>query len=314
VLLVDDHRVLLDRVSSLLSDDFDVVGLCTDGRQAIDAAPTVAPDVVVLDINMPGLDGFQTMRGLTQAGSRAPVVILSLHDAEECVAEAFRCGARGYVLKRQVVHDLSGALDQVLQGRLFAPSLTSLYRLTNGPSAPHAMQLYGDVPPFLDGLAAFFDKALRHGDATCIAATEDVREGLRARLRVRGWDVGGSPGHDRCLFLDAGETLNRFMRNGLPDAELLAELVAQLDDFRRTVANNATSGLTMFGNMVVSLIASGNAAGTIALEKQWNALTQDRPYFTLCGYATSCFQNGSADLWSRVCAEHWAVSQASDLS
>ena len=56
----------------------------------------------------------------------------------------------------------------------------------------------------------------------------------------------------------------------------------------------------------------GNAAGTIALEKQWNALTQDRPYFTLCGYATSCFQNGSADLWSSVCAEHWAVSQASD--
>ena len=168
-------------------------------------------------------------------------------------------------------------------------------------------------PSFLDGLAAFFDMALRHGDATCIAATEDVREGLRARLRVRGWDVGGSPGHDRCLFLDARETLNRFMRNGLPDAELLAELVAELDDFRRAVANNATSGLTMFGNMVVSLIASGNAAGTIALEKQWNALTHDRPYFTLCGYATSCFHNGSAHLWPSVCAEHWAVSQASDL-
>jgi len=313
VLLVDDHPALLDRVSSLLSDDFDVVGLYTDGREAIDAAPTVAPDVVVLDINMPGLDGFQTMRALEQSGSRAPVVFLSLHDAEDYVAEAFRCGARGYVLKRQVVDDLSGALDQVLHGRLFAPSLTSLYRLGDGTGASHAMQLYGDVPSFLDGLAAFFDMALRHGDATCIAATEDVREGLRARLRVRGWDVGGSPGDDRCLFLDAPDTLNRFMRNGLPEPELLAELVAELDDFRRAVANNATSGLTMFGNMVVPLIASGNTEGTIALEKQWNALTHDRPYFTLCGYATSCFHNGSADLWSSVCAEHWAVSQASHL-
>ena len=313
MLLVDDHPALLDRVSSLLSDDFDVVGLYTDGREAIDAAPTVAPDVVVLDINMPGLDGFQTMRALEQSGSRAPVVFLSLHDAEDYVAEAFRCGARGYVLKRQVVDDLSGALDQVLHGRLFAPSLTSLYRLGDGTGASHAMQLYGDVPSFLDGLAAFFDMALRHGDATCIAATEDVREGLRARLRVRGWDVGGSPGDDRCLFLDAPDTLNRFMRNGLPEPELLAELVAELDDFRRAVANNATSGLTMFGNMVVPLIASGNTEGTIALEKQWNALTHDRPYFTLCGYATSCFHNGSADLWSSVCAEHWAVSQASHL-
>jgi len=313
VLLVDDHPALLDRVSSLLSDDFDVVGLYTDGREAIDAAPTVAPDVVVLDINMPGLDGFQTMRALEQSGSRAPVVFLSLHDAEDYVAEAFRCGARGYVLKRQVVDDLSGALDQVLHGRLFAPSLTSLYRLGDGTGASHAMQLYGDVPSFLDGLAAFFDMALRHGDATCIAATEDVREGLRARLRVRGWDVGGSPGDDRCLFLDAPDALNRFMRNGLPEPELLAELVAELDDFRRAVANNATSGLTMFGNMVVPLIASGNTEGTIELEKQWNALTHDRPYFTLCGYATSCFHNGSADLWSSVCAEHWAVSQASHL-
>jgi len=312
VLLVDDHPALLDRVSSLLSDDFDVVGLFTDGREAIDAAPTVAPDVVVLDINMPGLDGFQTMRALEQSGSLAPVVFLSLHDGDEYVAEAFRCGARGYVLKRQLVQDLSGALDQVLQGRMFAPSLTSLYRLAS-PGASHAMQLYGDVPSFLDGLAAFFDMALRHGDATCIAATEDVREGLRARLRVRGWDVSGSPRDDRCLFLDANETLNRFMRNGLPDVDLLAALVAELDDFRRAVADNATSGLTMFGNMVVSLIEDGNTAGAIALENQWNALTHDRPYFTLCGYATSCFHNGSADLWSSVCAEHWAVSQASDL-
>ena len=313
VLLVDDHRVLLERVSSLLSDDFDVVGLFTDGRQAIDAAPTVSPDVVVLDINMPGLDGFQTMRALEQSGSRAPVVFLSLHDAEEYVTEAFRCGARGYVLKRQLVHDLSGALDQVLHGGMFAPSLTSLYRLADGSGASHAMQLYGDVPSFLDGLATFFDMALRRGDAPCIAATDDVREGLRTRLQVRGWDVGGSPGHDRCLFVSAREALNRFMRNGLPDAELFAELGAEIDEFRRAAAENEISRLTMFGNMVVPLIEGGNTAGAISLENQWNALTHDRPYVTLCGYATSCFHNGPADSWSRVCAEHWAVSQANDL-
>jgi CheY-like chemotaxis protein len=312
VLLVDDHRILLDRVSSLLSEDFDVVGVFTDGRAAIDAAPSLAPDVVVLDINMPGLDGFQTMRALEQSGSRAPVVFLTLLDAEEYVAEAFRRGARGYVVKRQLVHDLSAALDQVLHGRLFAPSLTSLYQLADFPRASHAVELYGEVPSFLDGLATFFDTALRRGDATCITATDDVREGLRTRLQVRGWDVGGSPGHDRCLFVNAREALNRFMRNGLPDAELLAALVAELDDFRRGVAN-ATSRLTIFGNMAVSLIASGNAAGAIALEKQWHALTHDGPYFTLCAYATSCFATSSADLWSRVCAEHGAVSQASDV-
>ena len=313
VVLVDDHRTVLDNVSSLLSNDFDVVGLFTDGRQAIDAAPAVAPDVIVLDINMPGLNGFETMRALEQSGSRAPVVFLSLHNAEEYVAEAFRCGGRGYVLKRRLAQDLRGALDQVLHGRMFAPSLTSLYQLAGSTGASHAMQLYGDVPSFLDGLAAFFDMALRHGDATCIAATEDVSEGLRARLRARGWDVGGSPGHDRCLFVDAKDALNRFMRNGRPDADQFAEFGAEIDEFRRAAAENETSRLTMFGNMVVSLMEGGNAAGAIALENQWNALTHDRPYFTLCGYATSCFHNGSADLWSNACAEHWAVSNATDF-
>src|SRR5262245_16955440 len=99
VLLVDDHQAILEQVSAMLADDFDVVNVATDGRQAIDTARHVDPDLIVLDINMPGLDGFQTIRALEQAGSRAPVVFLSMVDAEEQVSEAFRCGARGYVLK-----------------------------------------------------------------------------------------------------------------------------------------------------------------------------------------------------------------------
>src|SRR3954470_20733056 len=77
VLLVDDQRGILEIVSALLADDFDVVGVATDGRQAVDTARRIAPEVIVLDINMPGLDGFQTKRELDRAGSRAPVVFLS---------------------------------------------------------------------------------------------------------------------------------------------------------------------------------------------------------------------------------------------
>jgi len=211
------------------------------------------------------------------------------------------------------VHDLGSALHQVLRGRLFAPSLTSLYRLPKGPGSSHAMQLYGAVPSFLDGLAAFFDMALRRGDATFITTVEDVRDALRARLRARGWDVGGSPGHNRCLVLDVNEVLNRFMRNGRPDPELLAEIIEELEQFRRSVTEHDTSRLTIFADTAVPLIASGNIEGALALEHHWNALTHDRPFFTLCGYATTCFHDGPADLWSNACAEHWAVSQASDL-
>ena len=84
VLLVDDHRRFLDTVSAILSPDFDVVGVATDGAQAVDSAARLNPDVIVMDVQMPGLDGFQTLRAIKQSGLRdTPSVFLSMHDADE---------------------------------------------------------------------------------------------------------------------------------------------------------------------------------------------------------------------------------------
>src|SRR5678816_1271123 len=107
VFLVDDHRGVLNRVSALLAHECDVVGTATDGRQALDAVRALDPDAIVLDINMPGLNGFQTMQALEQAQSRTPVVFLSLIDADEEIREAFRRGGRGYVVKTRMADDLS---------------------------------------------------------------------------------------------------------------------------------------------------------------------------------------------------------------
>ena len=312
VFLVDDHRQVLDAVSAMLADDFDVVGVATDGSQALDTVRQIDPDVIVLDVDLPGLDGFQTLRALKRGGlPTPPVVFLSMHDADDIISEAFRCGGRGYVLKSQCGRDLARALDQALRGRVFVPSLAALFGLANGGG--HAMQLHGGVESFLDGLAGFFDCALRRGDATCVIATRRVREGLGDRLQARGWNVGGSSGHKRYLVIDAADALQRFMRNGLPEADRLAEVAAELDQYRRAVAEGATSRLTVFGNMVVSLSADGNAEAVIALERQWNTLTHELPFFTLCGYARSCFHEGVPDLWPGVCAEHRALSHASDV-
>jgi len=310
VLLVDDHQGVLNHVSATLDDGYDVVGVATDGRRALEKAREVSPDVIVLDINMPGLNGFQTMRALQQSGSRVPVVFLSMLDAEDLVGEAFRCGGRGYVVKTHAARDLAGAIDQVLLGRLFAPSLTSLFHLANGGG--HAMQLYGEAGSFLDGLAAFFDVALRRGDATCVIATEEVRRGLDTRLQARGWGVGRVSGHERYLVLDADDALRRFMRDGAPQADLLSEIAVELDQYRLSVSGGPTSRLTIFGNMVVSLSEAGNDNAVIELERLWNSLTHHLPFLTLCGYSTSCLNAHAPDLWAKACAEHWAVSHAAD--
>ena len=106
VLVADDHALMRESVSAMLSRDFDVVAVASDGEQALAAARRTDPDVVVLDITMPGLDGFQTARALARSRTRAKVVFLSALDGDDYVAEAFASGGRGYVSKARTPFDV----------------------------------------------------------------------------------------------------------------------------------------------------------------------------------------------------------------
>ena len=80
VLLADDHEAMLHRVGELLAGDCDVIGTAIDGRQALDAAQDLKPDVLVLDISMPVINGMETTRRLKAAGAKARIVFLTVHD------------------------------------------------------------------------------------------------------------------------------------------------------------------------------------------------------------------------------------------
>jgi DNA-binding NarL/FixJ family response regulator len=310
VLLVDDHPGILAQVSALLAGDFDVVGTATDGHQALAVAGQLDPDAIVLDINMPGCDGFQTMRALKQAQSRAAVVFLSMLDDEEPVCEAVRLGARAYVVKPYMMKRLASALDQALLGRLFLPSLTSW--LEGEFESRHAVHLFGSEASFADTLASVFHAALRRGDAACLTANERLRQSVRERLRARGWDIGRSSGPNRYREVDAADALNSFMRDGLPDADRISVMVQELDDFRRAFTDGGQSRLVIGGCLAGALSAEGNVAGALALERIWNDLTHDRPFLTVCGYASSCFHDAHPELWTDISAEHGIVSHAND--
>jgi len=308
VLLVDDHPWILKAVSTLLADEYDVLGVATDGSQAVDVARNVQPDAIVLDINMPDADGFQTFQALERGGSRATVVFLSAVEEKEFVGEVFRLGGHGYVLKSRVATDLPSALDHVLSGRRFVPSLPSLPALAN--SCGHAIHLHGGVESSLDSLAALFDVTLRRGDATCVIGTEDVREGLGSRLRARGWDIGAL---SRYRVIDVADAMRGFMRDGLPDPTLLAGIVFELDQYRLSAAEAEIPRLLLYGNIAATLNAAGNAQAAIALERLWDSLTRDLPFLTVCGYDTSGLYDSGPDVWPSVCGPHGAVTQASHL-
>ena len=117
VLLADDHEAMLDRVARLLATEFGVVGTVTDGQQALDAAMALKPDVLVLDISMPVMNGIETARRLKEAGAETCIVFLTVHDDPDFAREALEAGALGYVIKQRIASDLVAAIKKAHAGR-----------------------------------------------------------------------------------------------------------------------------------------------------------------------------------------------------
>src|SRR5689334_23038990 len=122
VLVVDDLPAILETVTRILSDDFEIVGYAQDGEGAIEAANTLNPDILVLDIEMPFRNGIQVASHLRDSGSRVKVIFLTMHNDVDYVEAAWSVGALGYVLKSHIAHDLLFAVEEVLQGRRFISS------------------------------------------------------------------------------------------------------------------------------------------------------------------------------------------------
>ena len=123
VLVVDDNEVLLTRAAAILALSCAVVGTVTDGPTALKAAEALQPDIIVLDISMPGMTGLEVARRLRSAGSTAALVFLTVHDGEEFISAARSAGAIGYVVKSRLLTDLPFAVREACQGRQFVSAV-----------------------------------------------------------------------------------------------------------------------------------------------------------------------------------------------
>jgi DNA-binding NarL/FixJ family response regulator len=119
ILLVDDSERILRAVSRVLADEFNVVGYAYEGAEAIKSAIRLKPDVVVMDIVMPRVDGIQATRRLSKMNSPAKTVVLSGLEDQDFVEASLAAGASGFVFKSCMVRDLSLAIREALAGRVF---------------------------------------------------------------------------------------------------------------------------------------------------------------------------------------------------
>ena len=174
--------------------------------------------------------------------------------------------------------------------------------------AGHVVQFYGEDGFLLDELSRFIGTALGAGDAAVVIATREHREGLAARLRIRGLDTGMAIAQGRYILLDAAETLARIAPGGSPDRVRFAEIVGGVMARAMTVPEGEPRRIAAFGEMVALLWADGKPDAAICLEQLWNGLAKTYSFHLRCAYPMSSFcREEHGDLLLKVCAEHSAV-------
>jgi DNA-binding NarL/FixJ family response regulator len=125
VLLADDHALILGAFEKLLAGECEIVGQVGDGRALVTAVEALNPDVVVLDISMPLLNGLEAGRQIKQKSRNVKLVYLTMNEDPDLAAEAFRAGASGYLLKSSAASELATAIREVAQGRSYITPLVA---------------------------------------------------------------------------------------------------------------------------------------------------------------------------------------------
>jgi DNA-binding NarL/FixJ family response regulator len=138
VLLADDHKIVLEGLKSLLGGEFEVVGSVEDGRALVDQAAALHPDVIVVDISMPKLNGIEAARQIKKTDKDVKIVFLTMHLDATYAADAFEAGASGFVLKHSAPSELTTAIHEAMKGQtyvspLIAGDLIRTYREGDSP-------------------------------------------------------------------------------------------------------------------------------------------------------------------------------------
>lgn len=125
ILLADDHVLIADALKGMLAPNYDVVGAVGDGRSLLAAAESLKPDLIIVDIGMPQLNGLDATRQIKRLLPKVKVIVVTMNEDSGLVAEAFRAGAMGYLLKHSAFQELLLAIQEVLKGASYlSPRIT----------------------------------------------------------------------------------------------------------------------------------------------------------------------------------------------
>lgn len=199
VLLVDDHTVVRQGLKALLKseEDIEVIGEAENGRQAVMMAKKTPPDVVVMDVAMPLMNGLEATRQILRSAPNTKVLVLTSYGDDECVAQLMQAGASGYLIKQTAANDLLKAIREVQRGNaFFSPSIAKRLRdqcrasFTSGQSARKTGELTSRESEVLQLIAeGFSNKQIAAELTISIKTVEKHRQQVMNKLHIH--DIAG---------------------------------------------------------------------------------------------------------------------------
>ena len=307
VLVVDDYEPFRRFVCSTLGKrpDLQVIGEASDGLEAIHKAEELQPDLIVLDIGLPTLNGIEAARRIRKLSPESKILFVSQESSADVVQEALRTGALGYVVKTHAGIELLAAVEAVGQGKqFFSGGVPKKAEITRS----HEVQFYSDDASFLVGFTRFIEAALKAGNAVIVVATESHQKNLLQRLQAQGLNVGAAIEQGSYIPLDVADTLLTFMVNDLPDPVRFLKVAGDLVAAAAKAAKGENPRVAACGECAPVLWAQGKADAAIQLEHLWDEIAKSCDVDILCGYVLNSFQRQQeTHIYERICAEHSAV-------
>jgi DNA-binding NarL/FixJ family response regulator len=328
VLAVEDYKPFRRFVCSTLEErpELQVVGEAADGLEAVQKAEELKPDLIVLDIGLPTLNGIEAARRIRKLSPESKILFVSQESSADVVQEALSLGALGYVVKTHAGSELLAAVEAVRQGRQFVSSGLSGYQFTDATDlqAPrsltqvgspiagtekseitrsHEVQFYSDDEAFVVGFTGFIEGTLSTGNAVIVAATESHGKSLLQRLQEHGVDCAAAMEQGRYIPLDVDETLSTFMVNDLPDPVRFFSLVGDLIAAAARATAGEQSRVAICGECASILWAQGHADASIQVEQLCNQLAKRHGMDILCGFPLSSFsREEDKQVFQRICS------------
>jgi DNA-binding NarL/FixJ family response regulator len=319
VLVADDYEPWRRQVDQVIKEHphWQIAGEALDGVDAIAKARALAPDLILLDVALPELNGIDAARQILASDPAALILFMSEHRSWDIVSAAMLTGARGYIAKVAVGQELLPAMDAIVDGRrvvsdiLLEPVFTKTPREQSKPDeCRHQAGMYPDEAILLEAYARFAGSALEAGRGAVVVASSARLERIHHRLLARGIDADGAVREGRYLPSDLDGTLSTF-RAG-----------RRIDDARfRTAATSLimrTAGavvgdrphVSVIGDATLTVLREAGVDEAIRLERLWHGLCRTYNIDVLCGYLTTDPGHDEDEaILQRLCAEHTQIQR-----